>query len=448
MVRSMTPTPSLPWLGALRGAAILGLLGAAPVLAGPTISIEPGEEDRSVRVSVDSTHQAGLRLLEILDASGACVRTLHAGRLAPREPIEIQIDETLPKGRYLVRYREGVELALAGEVKRPDDSGPGWLNPTDVALAGAWVYVFDAGREVSDPARPQPQSDLPSIFKMDRQGRPDLAFADRGRLVLSYGYGLFGIRAFAADDQGLLYVTSTSHEVLIFDAHGKRTGRAVGGWDNDPQGSKCTVWVHSIALGWKNHIYIPNGGYGNGRVYDRTRNRFDGILYSFALPQFDGFHRYVCADSANGAVYFIGRSQLITRYLDDGQAIKPTYQSDPEFKLAQPTGGSASGGLLWVACHGPGYGPFWDSGGGGEVVLFWDDGREFRLLSRFGAPGVAADRLEFLNPSATAMSLDHTELWVAEDTLKNKEGPPGNGRVRRFLLRAATTCQAPLDLSR
>ena len=54
--------------------------------------------------------------------------------------------------------------------------------------------------------------------------------------------------------------------------------------------------------------------------------------------------------------------------------------------------GVASAGLVWVASHGPGFGPYWDSGGGGEVALYWDDraARQLRLVARFGMPGTGA----------------------------------------------------------
>ena len=56
--------------------------------------------------------------------------------------------------------------------------------------------------------------------------------------------------------------------------------------------------------------------------------------------------------------------------------------------------------------------------------------------------------MEFLNPASAAMSADHTELWVSEDGLPNTEGPPGNARIRRFLLKAANTQEAELDLKK
>lgn len=42
------------------------------------------------------------------------------------------------------------------------------------------------------------------------------------------------------------------------------------------------------------------------------------------------------------------------------------------------------------------------------------------------------------------MSPDHAELWVVEDGAINKEGPPGNARIRRFAITAERVEDAPL----
>jgi hypothetical protein len=135
-------------------------------------------------------------------------------------------------------------------------------------------------------------------------------------------------------------------------------------------------------------------------------------------------------------MYYTGQSRQVSRFTEDGKAMTPSYQSDPEVKLAAPTGGCVSAGLVWWACHGPGFGPYWDSGGGGEVVLFWDTGKALALVDRFGVPGTAPDAMEFMNPSAVAMDASHDEVWVVEDGMANPEGPKGNARVRRFALSA------------
>src|SRR6185436_11985001 len=94
-----------------------------------------------------------------------------------------------------------------------------------------------------------------------------------------------------------------------------------------------------------------------------------------------------------------------------------------------------------VACHGPGFGPYWDSGGGGEIVLYWDDqdAKKLKIILRYGAPGSGDAPTEFLNPASAVMSRDQTDLWVTEDGLQNREGPPGNARVRRYIIKSAQT---------
>jgi hypothetical protein len=170
-------------------------------------------------------------------------------------------------------------------------------------------------------------------------------------------------------------------------------------------------------------------------VYDRTKDGFAGAIYTFTIADVNGMPRMICSDM-QGSVYYVGLSHKVGKYTDTGTALVPGYQSKPDAKLARPTGGCASAGLIWWASHGPGFGPYWDSGGGGEVVLFWDDGKELKVIDRFGVPGTAADRLQFLNPSAVAMDPAHDEVWVTEDGVENPDGPKGNARVRKFVLKA------------
>ena len=112
---------------------------------------------------------------------------------------------------------------------------------------------------------------------------------------------------------------------------------------------------------------------------------------------------------------------------------------DPSVKLSFPSPigfGRPSG---WR--HG---GPQWDIDGG-EVVLLWDDGEIIQLVQRFGLPGVAANNLQFMNPSAAVQPPDHLALWVVEDGLPNGEGPPGNARVRKFRITSSKSEEAPLE---
>lgn len=409
----------------------------APGWGRPAVVVEAISNPAGVRVAVEPRSRSGWGLLQVLDAkTGECVKTLHAGRFAPGDAFAV-VAGSLPPGAYRIRYREGVRLELAGPVQRPDPKVPAWLNPVDVAIVGASAYVLDAGAVVEgqEPAQlAEREAKQSSIFKMDRSGKPDPSFGAGGRLALGERYQF---RSFAVDPAtGQLFMGSGGHELRVYEANGTPTEQTIGGWDNDPAGPKCLAWCDSVALSAGNRIIIPLPGYGNGKVYDRTKNAFEGIIYRFDIPDVNGMSRMICTDTRSGAVYYTGQSALISRALDDGSTLTPSYSSDPAVKLARPTGGCASAGLVWWACHGPGFGPFWDSGGGGEVVLFWDTGKEMKLIDRFGVPGTAADAMEFLNPAAVAMDGTHDEVWVAEDSLPNMEGPPGNGRVRRFTLTA------------
>lgn len=276
----------------------------------------------------------------------------------------------------------------------------------------------------------------PRIFKMDRGGKADTSFGENGALVLDPAIHLY-YRAFGVDPaSGNVLIGSGGHELLVFDRAGKPTPQTIGGWEAPPLDSKwCTPGPTSFAFGPNNRIYIPGGPYANGKVYDCTKSGHDGILYPFVLPECEGLDRYICGDG-RGAFYTCGRAEQVTKHFDDGKAVKIVSTTTPELKLARPTGGCAGGGLVWWVCHGPGYGPFWDSGGGGEIVMFWDAGSELKLIDRFGVPGLAEDAVEFLNPSAVSVNAQQTEMWITEDGGVNKDGPKGNARVQRFLITA------------
>ena len=81
-------------------------------------------------------------------------------------------------------------------------------------------------------------------------------------------------------------------------------------------------------------------------------------------------------------------------------------------------------------------------------MLFYDDSKELKLIDRFGLPGTAPEGVEFLNASAAVMDATHNELWVVEDGIANSEGPNGNARVRRFLLKASHTEEVKFVLTK
>ncbi len=216
----------------------------------------------------------------------------------------------------------------------------------------------------------------------------------------------------------------------------------IGGWEENG-GRRSTVSVNSMAMGPGRRLYLPNGG--SFQIYDRTKLGFEGFLYGIPLDKmnYTGLPRCIAADRTQSICYIINRSSQIWKYEDTGKELKPLYASDGGEKLAYPTGPSASAGQIWVAAHGGP--PLWDSEGH-EVALFWDNGAEIQLVERFGGPGKAEDKVQFMNPSTAILTPDHLALWVVEDGLPNDEGPPGNARVRRFHTEATQSAEAVVDL--
>lgn len=423
------------------------VLAPCAICAG-LLSVEPGATEISIKVS--PVKPAAIGVLDLLDAkSGCCFRTLHAGSFSSSQTIVLKKSNVTPGG-YRLRYREGLTLAVDGSLALPGKEK--WQNPTDVFVAEKAVYVLDSGKTppkkegakngTAENDLPPEETDRgkPFIYKFQRDGKSDTSFGDRGRIGPVF-QSATSLRCIAVDRAGMIYIGSGSHEIMLLDSQGNRVGQTIGGWDSDPHGPKCTVWVNSFAFGPSNRIYIPNG-YGHMKVYNRTKDKFDGVLHTTPLPNYIGMDRCVAADG-DGAVYIINRSNQLHKFNDLGTSAKPGYISDPEAKLVCPTGPCAVAGLVWVACHGGP--PLWDSDAG-EVVLFWDDGSALTLVERFGQPGKSADRLEFLNPSSIGQTPDGLELWVAEDGLTNDEGPPGNARIRRFRITASQTEEAPLEI--
>lgn len=487
------------------GALVLAL-SAAGAFAEPSLRVTPAADGRSATVSV-MPQRSPMGFLEVVEAgTGRVVYTLNAGRFPPGQPYTVSKNAAVAPGRYKVRYREGFDLKLVGELKRPEAAMPNWLNPARIIQRGQNLYVLDSGFDVVE-TRPEHLNDLTwnpvtgepfaarfvqikddivylvkkdtsavtlkladlkpadqeiakrlekerqdllaeraakqsALFKMDRKGVLDPAFGVGGKLVLE---GFYNLRGFDVDpNNGALYLPG-GHQITVFDAAGRPTKQIIGGWDGDPNGPKCTVWTDTVVTGPGNRLYIPNG-YGNIKIYDRTKNGFDGALYY--QPTIPGGIMLGAAASADGvnALYVTCAPGVVQKFFDDGKSLKPTYKSADTDRLAQPTGSSASAGQIWVASHGPGPGPFWDSGGGGEVVLYYDDGQKFQLVGRFGVPGTAGDQLEFMNPTSAFMTDDHLELWVAEDGLINKEGPKGNARIRLFQLVSTHTEEVAVDI--
>ncbi|MBI4024275.1 MAG: hypothetical protein HY360_04790 [Verrucomicrobia bacterium] len=421
-----------------------------------TISVEPTGKIQVVPASSSATG-----ILEILEEkSGRCLKTLHAGTMQGASTFSLAMGRKLPPGRYRVRYRENLKLVFDCSLNLPNKEK--WINPTDLVLTDKAIFVFDQGNDPEWKPGTPPRvvgaygGSQSFIYKFHHDGKPDPSLGDMGRLgplLSSPSWPTTGgIRTFAVDEGGLIYIGSVYHEALVYDSTGESMNMKVGGYAEG--GGKTTTWVNSMAIGPGRRLYFPSC-YGLFQVYDRTKTGFAGFLYGISMDKtnFTGLQRYIAADREESVCYIINRSGQVWKYEDTGKELKALYASDVADKMINPTGPSASAGQIWVADHGGP--PLWDSDGN-EICLFWDNGAGIQLVERFGGPGKAdsepapakaGDKAQFMNPSAAILTPDHLALWVVEDGLPNDEGPPGNARVRRFRIEAAQSAETIVDFS-
>ncbi len=427
--------------------ACSAILGAAPIL-----KVEPAADGKNAKIQVFPSKTDVPCLLDLVDAkTGVCIATLHAGTATSGQTFSLGKIPFLKPGGYTVRFREGISITPDLDVKLQKKEK--WINPRDIVINSKGVYVYDSGFATIQPEKkedgtvpePIPGKGSNYVYRFTRDGQPDAKFADRGRATLWEEPR--AVNSFDVDDEGIIYVTTLGHEATAFDSSGNAMNMTFGGWDNDPNGPKGTGWVNCVAVGHQHRLYIYTG-YSNMKVYDRTKNAFEGIMYMYAgMGSYKNGGRPITADR-KGAIYHITPDDRVQRFDDTGTEIKPSYESGSEAKMCTPMGLNASAGLIWVVDHGPSVGPFWDTGGDTGVMLFWDSGAGIHFVDRYGAPGKAADKLEFIHPSAVAQSPEHTEIWVVEDGMpcKLEDSPPGNARVRRFKITATQTDELPLEL--
>jgi hypothetical protein len=440
---------SLKRLFLLAGLACLGL--PAPAAPAPTVTVEPGAKAGELQVKVVPLKTTATGLLEVVNPqNGKVLKTLHAGRFAKEQVVPLVRDPALPAGKYKIRYREGIALAMDVALPPPTKS-KSWINPVDLVLTDKSIFVFDANRPQpaagTAPATPAPDEiDNPYLCKFSaKDGTPDQAFGSGG--VLELPKEARNTRGFAVDEEDCIYMSYGGHNVQILDTAGELLkGGAIGGWDNDPLGPRCTTWVNSVALGRDKKIYIPVNGYdGAIRAYDRTKSEFKGFLFKSRTCSVNRADRYITVDPVSGALYLIETSGQVRRYNDTGKEIKFSWYHASNLlpSLAGPMGPSASGGLIWVVAHGG------DAHWGLQHVaaLYWDNGSKIRYIGRFGKPGAAPDQPEFLNPIAATQSADHLTLWVVEDGQENLLGEPSNHRVRRFKITSVASAEAEATIT-
>jgi hypothetical protein len=424
-------------------AAALVLLSLAPISEAGVMSVRPSGDGKQIDVRLPLfKERLTSRLVELVDASGTVVRTLYAGRASQEQELTLTPRLGVPAGKYTLRYRHGLDLELAGRLEHPNAPTEKWVNPVHVVFAPDATYVMEAG--FGQPNAPEPSFPGPRITKLTRDGKIDTTFGKDGRLQLRQDHPT-RTRSFLLSPEGSIFITSTYHEVMVFDDNGRRLSRNVGGWNNKPFDELCTGWATSPALGLGNRIYIPTG-YGNMKVYDRSKSGFDGALSMIKIDTGNGLERSTVV-SERGDLYMIGSKNTITRFKDEDGKLKIVHVSEPPAGLASATGPWVGADQLWLVDHGPSAGPFWDSGGGGEVLLFWDDGTGCQFVQRFGRLGTSEDGVEFFSPSCVVVSPDHQEIWVVEDGTKYAEGPSGTARIRKFRVTADVTEEVAVDLS-
>ena len=471
------------------------------------MSVRPSADGKQVYIELAELPAISSRLLELVDpVTGEVLRTLWAGRSRSSQTVVLNRVMKIEPGRYILRYRDGLSLTYADKLDGPVNGR--WTNPCEIVFTQDAIFVMEEGNDIgglpeeitrkriwtltndrrftggyyrisggtvllSDkrnmhvrfqlkeftPADQEQLRDLErlrleyvtkltlnggSIWKLSRDGKVDPTFGEEGRIRL-WQDRKAAVRSFALGSDGKIYASSAYHEAIAYDPNGQRLKFAIGGWDNKPYGSKTTGWVNTLVMGPGDRLYFPTA-YGMLRVYDATKPGFTGILYSIKLSEDVGLSPCMTLDGM-GNLYLVGRQNSITKYLDDGQEFKRLWNQPAPGGVARLTGPSFSKGLLWVADHGPSKGPYWDSGGGGEVLLFWDDGDNARLIDRFGKVGDAADKPEFMDPSAVKITPDHQYLWVVEDGHHYVEGPSGGARIRKFQITAQRTQEAELDLT-
>ncbi len=428
------------------------LLCACGLLQGqPLMKVEPSADGKNARIQVFPTHEKTRGIVELIDAkSGRCVKTVYAGALASGQAFTLGQVNNLKSGSYRVRYRDGIGVTVDQEITLPKKEK--WINPADVVICDKGVYVLDRGFPGKDPEKKDdgtmseavpPIGEL-RVYKFLPDGKPDTTFGDRGRAILSETPAVRP--SFTVDNEGIIYLPAPPmHSVTVFDPSGAKMNQILGGYSGDAYSPQSTTCVDNVGIGPGRTIYLlSTWGYGNFRAYDRTKNNFDGLLYGMVIEATGGTPRAMTTDH-EGSIYYLTGKRAWQKVDDTGKALKETYGSSSSEKMYFPQGPSASGGLIWVVDHGPA-GPFWDSGGDNALLLFWDSGNDIVFVDRYGGPGKAKDKLEFLNPSAVAQTPDHLGLWVVEDGTPIPDGPSGNTRVRTFKITAEHTEEAPLEL--
>ncbi len=422
---------------ALSGLACLLVAASATLAHAQTITATPNKEGNTATIEVSTQSRDAKGIVELLDKDGNVVYTVYAGPTKPM-PKTVFSYTGLKPGLYTLRYRENLELSFDSEVKRPDRPDGKWTSPADVKITPQNIYVYDAGNVDDNPANRKGGQ----IFKFNKDLSQDLSFGKAGSLNVGYRPNN---TSFAVDEKGSIFI-GASHQVSVFDWKGTPQTYRVGSTElhlKDPK--VTTTWVNAVALGTDDKIYITSKS--PLKVYNKNKNAIDGFLYGIKDKETPilGWGPAIMASHDN--VYIADSKNQIIKFTDDGKTLTRKYATahKPAELIYGPSGMTLSGNLLWVAARGPGPGPFWDSGGGDEILLYWDTGSALQLFQRFGSPGTIPDAVMFHYPTAVAITPDGSKLWVVEDGRGDPKAPQGspigNARVRIFDIKPKSTAQ-------
>lgn len=424
------------------GLAAVMILAGTGLAHAQNIVATPNKDGTATTVEVTGAARDAKGVVEVVNSESKVVATLYAGTMKQMPKTTFSYAGYKP-GVYTLRYRENLEIKFDTEIKRPDAPDGKWVSPTDIKVTPMGIYVYDAGMP-DNQAAPKATA---TIFKFNKDLSSDLAFAKGGSLGVGYRPNTL---SFAVDEKGSIFIGS-SHFVSVFDWKGAPQPFRVGSTEDHLKNPKAsTTWVGAIALGENNKIYITSKS--PLKVYDRTKNSVDGILYSINFKENPNISIGPSITASGNTLYIADAKNQITKFTDDGKTLTRNYATahKPAELIFGPTGLTTSGNLLWVAARGPGPGPFWDSGGGDEILLYWDNGTSLQLFQRYGTPGTIPDAVQFHQPIGLAVSADGSKLYVAEDGRGDSRAPQGsplgNARVRVFDIKPKSTAQTIISI--
>ncbi len=470
------------------------------------LDVKPSADGKSFTITPNTIEDTTWGLIELINAkTGNVERVLHAGRISLETSITFTPDAALNlKNDYLIRMRDGISIAFDKSIPRPDSPDGKWVSPSHVLLQNGFLYIGEAGAPTPDlvPKRspeltwntrdgktvkgvctlvengnaniiptdltpayvlvdPGTQSPAASAVAMDVQKqttdwrnltrfnqpfvvklRPDGTTApnwgDRG-YWRDGPWSPGNMAALAVDDGGSLYAPARDVTIDVAGPLGMLEKRTVGLW----------AAPRSVAVAGPTKIYsLPVTSFQRFYSGDRTKTGEAANLLAISPFRNASVITNCMAADAAGNIYFADAENNLVKCVDTDKAIEEKYLVNPEPKLFGLGGVSLSKNLIWAVAHGPGPGPFWDSGGGGEIALFHDNGKALTLLARYGTPGQNTEQLEFLNPRSIVMTPDHKYFYLAEDGAPNSDGPPGNARVSRFTIKAILEDAIPLPLTK